>query len=340
MNKEKVENEEIEKSRKAKKKKPPKKIDVKYFGNLKAEVIDRGICSHCSTCVAACPAKGIQPTKVIDFPNWEEDCTDCGFCVSVCPRWNYKPLNGLGEYIEILAAKSNRFSGQDGGIVTEILAAAMEMGLIDSAIVVRRNEEWEPEAFVAKSVEELSLASGTKYSYANVMPALRKAGKVNAAIVGTPCIVSGARKLQENMLKYKRIIKLIVGLFCTENFHYDDLRRFLESKGVDISKVEKMDIKKGKFIVSPQGISFPVKEMDEIVPSGCKVCQDFAAIQSDVSVGSVGAKDGYSAVIVRTETAKRIIDYIREKGYASFEEANVKAIEKLTEFKVKIHPYP
>jgi len=325
---------------KAKKKKPPKIIDAKYFGNLKVGVIDKEICSHCSTCVAACPAKGIQPTRVIDFPNWEEDCTDCGFCIRVCPRWEYKPLKGIGDYIEVFAAKSSRFSGQDGGMVTEVLASAMEMGIIDSAVVTGKDDEWRPEAFVAKSVEELSKASGTKYSYSNVMPTLRKAGKASIGLVGTPCIVSGARKLQENMAKYKKNIKLVIGLFCTENFHYDDLRKFLESKSVDVSAVEKMDIVKGKFIVKPQDISFPVKEMDEIVPSGCKVCQDFAAIQSDISIGCVGAKDGYSAVIVRTETGKQVIDYIREKGHAEFDSANIKVIEKLVNFKIKIHPYP
>ncbi|AEA46557.1 Coenzyme F420 hydrogenase/dehydrogenase, beta subunit C-terminal domain [Archaeoglobus veneficus] len=323
-----------------KKEKPPKIIDAKYFGNLKVAVIDKGICSHCSTCATACPAKGITTEGVIDFPNWEEDCTDCGFCIRVCPRWDYRPLNGLGEYIEIFAAKSNRFSGQDGGMVTEILASAMEMGIIEAAAVVRRDEEWKPAAFVAKSVEELVQASGTKYSYADVLPALRKAGKVSAAIVGTPCMVSGARKLQQNFAKYRNNIRLVVGLFCTENFYYEDLRRFLESKGIDISRVEKMDIKKGKFIVSPQGVSFPVKEMDEIVPSGCKVCQDFAAVESDVSIGSVGASDGFSAVIVRSEVAKQIVDYIREKGYATFEDAKVELIEKLVNFKIKIHPYP
>ena len=73
-------------------------------------------------------------------------------CVIACPRWNYSPLSGIGKYIEILAAKSNRFRGQDGGVVTEILASAMEMGIIDSAIVVSRNEKWEPVVLHAKSV--------------------------------------------------------------------------------------------------------------------------------------------------------------------------------------------
>ncbi|MFQ6118857.1 MAG: Coenzyme F420 hydrogenase/dehydrogenase, beta subunit C-terminal domain, partial [Methanosarcinales archaeon] len=49
----------------------------------------------------------------------------------------------------------------------------------------------------------------------------------------------------------------------------------------------------------------------------CKVCQDFSAVESDVSVGSVGSKEGFSSVIVRKEVGKEIMDYILEKEYVN-----------------------
>lgn len=110
----------------------------------------------------------------------------------------------------------------------------------------------------------------------------------------------------------------------------------MKNKGVDdLTKVEKMDIKKGKFIVKigEEEISFGVKELDDIVPSGCKICQDFVAVESDVSVGSVGSPNGFSSVIVRTDVAKKIMNYIKEKGYAELSEANVEVIEKLINYK-------
>ncbi len=326
---------------------PEKKIKKKFFGNLKAEVIDKGLCSHCCTCVAICPVGGITAgDKPIDFPNWVKDCIDCGACVKVCPRWDYKPLNGIGEYIEILAAKSKRFVGQDGAMVTEITASALEMGLIEAALFVGRDENWRTRVVTIRSVEQLydRKITGTKYSYADVLPALKDAVlKHDAlAVVGTPCMVSGVRKLQRNFKKFERV-KLVIGLFCTENFYHHQLYEFLLKKGVDLRNAVKTDIKKGKFIVRLKDggrVSFPVKEFEEIIPSGCKVCQDFAAVESDVSVGSVGSKTGYSTVIVRTEVAKQVMDYIREKDYAEFDEANVDAVKKLCNFKIKIHPYP
>ncbi|MEM2271678.1 MAG: 4Fe-4S dicluster domain-containing protein, partial [Archaeoglobaceae archaeon] len=120
-----------------------KKHKKKFFGNLLEEVIKPAICSHCTACSAICPVKGITAgDKPIDFPNWLKDCVDCGACVKVCPRWDYKPLNGIGNYIEIFSAKSKRFTGQDGAMVTEFTATALEENIIEKAIFVARDEEW------------------------------------------------------------------------------------------------------------------------------------------------------------------------------------------------------
>ena len=57
-------------------------------------------------------------------------------------------------------------------------------------------------------------------------------------------------------------------------------------------------------------VTFPVSELEEIIPSGCRVCTDFAAVDADVSVGSVGSAPGFSTVVVRSALVKEIIDHI------------------------------
>jgi coenzyme F420 hydrogenase subunit beta len=80
--------------------------------------------------------------------------------------------------------------------------------------------------------------------------------------------------------------------------------------------------------------------MDSIVPSGCMVCQDFTGVESDVSVGSIGSSEGFSTVIVRTTVGKKVIDFIREKGTADFADADIGAVEKSCNLKIKMHPFP
>ncbi len=328
---------------------PEKKHKKKYFGNLKAEVIDTGLCCHCAACAAICPVGGITAgDRPIDFPNWVKECIDCGACVKVCPRWDYKPLNGVGDYIEAFAARSKRFVGQDGAMVSEFAASALEMGVIEAAIFAGRDEEWRTKIVTIRSPEQLKnrKVTGTKYCYADVLPALKDAvlKYESVAFVGTPCMVSAVRNMQKAYKKFRERVKLAIGLFCTENFYHHQLYDFLlNKKGVDLRNAVKTDIKKGKFIVKLKdgsSVKFPVKEFEEIIPSGCKVCQDFAAVQSDVSVGSVGSPNGYSTVLVRSDIAKQIADYIREKGYAEFGDVNLDLVKKLCDYKVKIHPYP
>jgi len=323
---------------------PKKPIDVKYFGNLKEKVIDSGLCSHCATCTTICPVYDITAgDKPIEFPNWEEECIDCGSCIRVCPRWDYKPLSGVDDYIEIFAAKSKRYKGQDGAMVTEIIASALEMELIDASLFVDRTEDWQTKVVTIRKPKQLEkgTASGTKYSFADVMPGMRRAvfrAKKGLGFIGTPCMVSGLRKIQEEVASFREKVNLAIALFCTENFYYHQLKEFLAKKGVDLKHAVKTDITKGKFIVSLENgeeVKFSVKELEEIVPSGCKHCIDFTGVESDISVGSVGSEDGYSTIIVRSEVGKKIIDFIREKDYAEFSEADVSVVEKLANYKIK-----
>ncbi|MCW3131633.1 MAG: Coenzyme F420 hydrogenase/dehydrogenase, beta subunit C-terminal domain [Candidatus Methanospirare jalkutatii] len=316
--------------------------DLKYFGNLKAKVIDAGICSRCLTCAAVCPApEGITAVDGVVFENWEEKCLDCGACVRVCPRFEYKPKSGLGEYLEILAARSKRFSGQDGAMVTEILASAIEMGIIDRAIFVGRDEAWRTTNFHLREIEQLSLKTlrGTKYCYSTALSELREAvlRSKGVGVIGTPCMVSGVKKLREEFPLFREKVKISVGLFCTENFHWEELHAFLKEKGVSFEKLVKTDITKGQFIATMTDgeVTFPVSELEEIIPSGCRVCTDFAAVDADVSVGSVGSAPGFSTVVVRSALVKEIIDYIRRNKYADFGDVMLKVVNKMVKLKKK-----
>jgi coenzyme F420 hydrogenase subunit beta len=325
---------------------PAKKLELKdklYFENLKAVVIDTELCSRCLTCVSICPG-GLIVTEEdrVGFPDYEERCLDCGACVRVCPRYDYKPKSGLGDYIEFTAGESKRFKGQDGAMATEFIVSAMEMGLIDRGIFVNRDELWRTDIFHVRNPEQLQALplGGTKYSFADVMPEVKKAvrfTKVGVGVVGTPCIVSGLRKLQQEFPIFKEKVKLVVGLFCTENYHYNEVSKHLQEKGVDFSKLIKTDITKGNYIATMTDgkVKFKVKELDEILPSGCNRCTDFTAVESDVSVGSMGSAAGFSTVVVRTEVAKEVWDYIKKMRNAEIGEGKPEELNFLIDFKKK-----
>jgi coenzyme F420-reducing hydrogenase beta subunit len=321
---------------------PKKKLpDKLFFENLKAAVIDAKTCSRCLTCVSICPSELlVNEDDIVDFPNFEEKCLDCGACVRVCPRYDYQPKSGLGTYLEFTAGKSKRFTGQDGAMATEFLMSAMDMGLIDRGLFVDRDEVWRTSVFHVRAPDQLYPLplSGTKYTFAEIIPELKKAvmlTKVGVGVVGTPCMISGIRKLQEEFPVFREKVKLVIGLFCTENFHYEEIAKYLKEKGVDFTKLVRTDITKGKFIakMTDAEVKFKVAEFEEILPSGCRVCTDFTAVESDVSVGSVGSAVGFSTIVIRTEVAKQVWEYIKKTGNVELGEGKPEELDYLINHK-------
>ncbi len=317
----------------------PERPEKKKFYGIVRRVFEKGLCCGCGACTV-CPPRGILWNDgIVDFPDWVRLCRDCAICIKVCQRYNFQPKSGLGEYVEMVGARSKRFEGQDGGMVSEFLACALETGLVDTVLAVSRTEDWRPIVVHIKSPDQLKNGriAGTKYSIAPVLPEVNRIIKRvdSLAIVGTPCIVTGLRTLQREIPLYEKV-KFAVSLFCMENFRYSSLREFLEENGVDIRKAKRFDIKKGKFIVELEDGKFscPVKDLEDHVSSGCHYCQDFTGVDGDVSVGSVGTPKGYSTVIIRSERAMMLYEYMRDKGYIEECDVKVDVVKKLCDYKV------
>jgi coenzyme F420-reducing hydrogenase beta subunit len=329
-------------------------------------------CILCGLCVRVCEElvgvsaitfanRGVKREVTAPYHTISDDCVGCGACAIVCPtdskkvRVNTYPmleedikaaeeqfLRGtkdelLGVHSEIFAAKSS-VDGQDGGVATALLLSGFERGLFDAAIVVKRTVGYKAEAVIAESAEEILNARGTKYSRVKMMSKvgeLVEKGKRKIAIVGTPCEVRTARKIQQQLLiEHPRLEITIVGLFCFEAFDYDKLKEETERLlGVDLDKAEKTQIHKGKFTVTVDGkeYSAKVKKFHNAIQGGCAYCNDFVGWLSDVSVGSVGSAEGYSTVIVRSEKGKKLLENVDlVKG-----DVNKEEIIKLADFKKK-----
>jgi coenzyme F420 hydrogenase subunit beta len=90
---------------------------------------------------------------------------------------------------------------------------------------------------------------------------------------------------------------------------------FLPTKGVEPKKITKMNIK-GKFMVETDGdlTEIPLPEMKAIANPGCLVCRDFSAEFADISVGAVGASNGWCTVITRTEKGDEVLKEMIDAG--------------------------
>ncbi|EHQ35028.1 coenzyme F420 hydrogenase subunit beta [Methanoplanus limicola] len=247
----------------------------------------------------------------------------------------------LGNYKSVISARAADAEilkrSQDGGIVTQLFAYALEEGIIDGAIVAGPGDEpWKPEPVVATTRAELLAARGTRYTISPNMMLIKEAtrsyGLDKVGIVGTPCQMQALRKAQLYPMAMRKVpdkIALAIGIFCMENFPYQGLEAIVEDHcNVKMESADKMDIGKGKFSVYTErgAISqIPLKATHKYEQPGCHVCLDYVANLADVSTGSVGSPDGWSTVFVRTKNGENVWSKAIDAGY--FETKDIASVK-------------
>ena len=316
----------------------------KLFGSLISEVLNRDLCTFCGACVASCPVYILQMQD--EKPTMKGKCELCQVCYYSCSAAEFpkddveQAIFGrtrtadepIGIYKTITNARSKKQEilqkSQDGGVVTSILGYALETGKIDAAVVtgIDKKMPWKSIPTVAVNYADVLNAAGTKYTPAptliGLMSATQEYGKEKVAIVGTPCQIRSYRKMQTSLLGAKKLantVSLAIGLFCMESYRYDQfIGDYLRTKGVDVSKVDRFAIKKGKFRATIEGqevLTVPIKELDEFVRSSCRVCDDFTAEFADISVGGVGCREGWCTVIARTSCGEEFLSEAEQSGW-------------------------
>jgi len=297
--------------------------------------------------MAICPVNGLWPKG--EQPTLVGECALCEICYYQCPAVEFsrdevemllhnrtrrqdEPIGIMrGAFVGRATRTEIQGKAQDGGVVTALLAYALDTSLIDAAVVAGRDEKWMARPEVATNYEELLKNAGTKYTPSPTLLGVRSAMddyvKKNVGVVGTPCQIRAVRKLQTmpwGNLRLAQVIALSIGLFCMESYAYKQLvEAYVSSKGIDPSTITRMGIKKGSFIVwsgANELLHVPLKEVDAFVRNSCKQCDDFTAEYADISVGGIGCPDGWSTVIARTQKGLELLTNAQKAGYVEIKE--------------------
>lgn len=324
-------------------------------------LLDSYFCTRCGACVVSCPYGSISLGE--RSPHLEGYCQPCGLCYSNCPQFysefecasevfgSFSDSEGIGVYKNTYSARSKlekiRKGAQDGGLVTTILYSLLNTNYIDAAVVTGEGvDPWKPSPKVVTVPEQVKNFSGTFYSSHPILEGLRSAVvhylKKRIAVVGVPCQVKSLRLMgmgRRALRSLNNRTKLIIGLFCMESFPYRNILRIVNDEfGLSIQDVSKFDVVKGNFTAYTENgdqKEIPVEDLSDLMNGSCTVCLDFASELADISVGSVGAPNGYNAVITRTERGEEAFQRALESGVIESEplsdvKPGLKLIEKLS----------
>jgi len=326
------------------------------FGMLMREIIQTGVCTECGTCAAVCPV--LEWDRLAGQPKLVGKCTGCGICYNQCPHTITDPNVLMGKFKTGYVINTNIpevIGAQDGGTVTSLLCYLFDEHLIDAAIVTKKNSDhsWFPVPQIITIKDEAIKASGSVYCHSQTVEALMDAVRENyrsIAFVGTPCNISAVKKMYNSstgMLKYfMRANILTIGLFCMDSFAPEALYPFFERDGIELKKVKKMNISKGKFQIyynedDEPVKSYKIKDLNKFKSSSCNFCTDLTAEEADISVGSVGSGPNKNTVFARSGIGAEIIEDAGKKGYLTigpFDAIYLKSILSLAKLK-KVSQY-
>lgn len=299
----------------------------KWFRKLDEAVIEAGRCVECGGCVAACPSGsiGVAPDG---RPTLIKMCTGCSRCWDFCPRagLRYERLweaeEGIGKIQAAYTARAKDvIKATNGGVVTTILKTLLENGVIEGALIARESPEqpWKGEAYLATTSREILESSKTFYNQV-MTPMLLDHSLSSVAFVGTPCQIQAIKALQKYPWEGSaawRIdsIKITIALMCTRAFKYEKFAFLLKKKGVDLSCVDRMEVKNGEFTLKNKERKVIYKDkihnFDAAALPGCDECADFSGRLADISVGGIASEKGYTTVLIRTATGEKVWDIAR-----------------------------
>ena len=328
-------------------------IKPKSFEDLIKDVHEKDICGECGGCVSFCSAADIGAIEMTEDgpPHYanKDNCLHCGICYLICPETFEldKELNKkydfrapIGNWLKIVTAqaKDPRIRGfaTDGGVVTAILIALLEAHLINGALISKRINSFQRVPFFATSKEEILEAAGTYYDLKGPVPELgnyntfvstiselkkiKYSDSMKVAVVGVPCQIHSIRKMQELNIIPAHIVKYTLGLFCYENFKFDDVARarIEERFKFSFNDIEKINIKEDLIIklkTNDNPLKIEFSDLKDIMRHACRVCENFSNYFSDISFGGLGSQNGYTTVMVRTKTGEKMYNLAQNKGY-------------------------
>jgi coenzyme F420 hydrogenase subunit beta len=214
-----------------------------------AAVAQHKVCCACGACTVVCPDHCIEFVYGNRF-NYSridaERCIQCGKCIQVCPSAfllkgtdpGFVDEPGKMSYdCHLIHSKEDgiRLDSSSGGFITALILHLMDKKVVDGGIVARCQAEQAlvAESFIAMDRESLLSARASKYTPVSnctvLAEVLKRPGRY--VFVGTPCMIEGLAKLQEQLPRLKERIVLSIALVCSGMASRLSTKAYIEQDG-------------------------------------------------------------------------------------------------------------
>ena len=299
---------------------------------LEGEVWALDRCAGCGLCVALC-AKGMLFWGADEHPTLEkrekalglshttlDSCSFCQkFCEDSCPRLDEEWLALDPWRVVSVRTRGIIQSGEPTDVIKHLLVAALSAGLVDG-VLLNDMDPWHlvPVTRVATTVGGIMDTVDVSSLWAPTLSALNEAvfekGLQNLAVVGTPCVSQALRKLRaagnERLNPYQRTLRLNIATFCTGMYRPELVNRLLADElGIDVQQIRRLEAwpredRLTALLWDGSTRAIPLSDVEGYTRQGCARCDDYLGESADLAVGTLGAKEGFCTLIVRSQAGE------------------------------------
>jgi coenzyme F420 hydrogenase subunit beta len=204
-------------------------------------------------------------------------------------------------------------------VLKHLLVAALSAGLIDG-VLLNDMDPWQlvPVTRVATTVAEIVDTVGISSLWAPTLSTLNEAifeKKLhNLAIVGTPCVSQALRKLrgaQNGRLDpYRRALRLSIATFCTGVYRPELVNDLLANElGIGVQQIRRLEARPQEerlvaLLWDGSTRAIPLSKAESYTRRGCARCDDYVGESADLAVGTLGAREGFCTLIVRSQAGE------------------------------------
>ncbi len=207
------------------------------------KTVNRDLCVGCGICAAACGTGAIEMLWGRDGrprPRIEtRKCVRCGLCANVCPHLPDRMrqeaekvasaadpgavgLEGADYFLAWDGEETARRRSASGGAITRVARELLVSGQVDGVVHVRRvlalRGESKYRVVLSRSVTEVEEGRGSAYQALDFSETLQslESGK-RYFVTGTPCVISGLRRLCAASPRFRDIHLTTCALICSHN---------------------------------------------------------------------------------------------------------------------------
>jgi formate dehydrogenase subunit beta len=229
-----------------------------------------------------------------------------------------------------------RKRGGSGGLVTSMLAAALEKKLVDAVVVLKKINEFEAVPIITSDVNEVLNSAGSLHSVPSHFAKLIANRNLKVALPAKGCDVRGIiEQGKRNAINLDNTF--IVGLNCGGSMHPAVTREMLEVMyKVKPEDVHGEEIEKGKLIFETKDGKEHAITIDELEEKGfgrresCRYCTIKVPNNSDIACGNWGVTGDLvgkaTFVEINSEKGAKLLQNAIDAGYVQVQKPDDKGI--------------